>query len=352
MDVKRFLLIPLSVRSLLLYSLAYVFVAIAVLFFPLYLWVRLRYRDTELQARMMIDAVAAEIPPPPPPVEAPPSVGVSQPMQPTAPPVPTAPPPSSAETGQAPEKAMSPEIEIDRILMGFLKNKRTLFEPKTIALPFLEARTYALHSKGAEGSYVLYHMVEDSHLISCFSAPEGDPPGNIELIEGITTMLQNAHKSSTAVSTLLRASNDYSRKNTAGFDVSLVIIHVNKKTVEYGSCGAGRALYLKEGEDVVKEISLENPALGSLSKDKFSKELNTADIKLSKGDLFCLVPPNGAGFTLDGESLDGILKENLLKRRTAPLDEVFEEITRRFDTTEITEKNLLPETGFFLARFL
>jgi hypothetical protein len=109
---------------------------------------------------------------------------------------------------------------------------------------------------------------------------------------------------------------------------------------------------LKKEEEVVKELKLENPTLGTLAKDKFLKEIASADIKFSKDDLFCLVPFNAQDFTIGDRSLDSLLHEVMVQGRGDPPSKIAEGVVKGFDALDLEQKNILPETGFAILKFL
>jgi hypothetical protein len=356
MDVRRFLLIPHDPRFFALFSGVYFFTALAVLFLPTLLWLRVKLKRAEEHARMMAgsidvtvrqaaqEASASRIAGP-----AADGAGMAKPAG--RPPVPG---PAPAARIEEPEQVGEPSDEIvqEQRLIAFLKEKRNLSTDKSLSLGFVQAHGYVLHSKGAEGSYLIYHAEGGSHLYACFSAPKIDPPGVFEAVTNTAATLRKALKSGVAARDLLQACNDLCRKKSLSLDVSVLLISEKERSVEYSASGTGTALYLKSGEEVLKELKLENPGLGTLTKDKFLREISAAEIKLSKNELFCLVPHNVNAFKLDDRSLDSLLREALVKERSRPPSEIAAAVVQECNSLDLDRKLLLPETGFVIVKFM
>ena len=357
LDVRRFLFVPYSISSMVLSTAAFGILSFLLLFLPVFFLIRWRLREAESQARMVriqgVSPVAPDLAAAGQVVEQP----VSAPVQPEAeaahPPV----EPVETKEVEAPEappaaKGMSEEIEQDKIFITFLKQKRTLFSDQDVETDFLQAHNYALHSKGAEGSYVLYQGLNGRHLLACFSTPAGKAPEIYNIIVETAEMIRSSLKANVKAAGLLKSYNSYSRKEKRSFEVSLILIDEEKHSVEYACTGLETAYYLKGDEDRVKELQLENPKLGSLPSKEFGQQLSSADIKLAKNELFSLPAQNAASVKIGETSLNALLQEELVGHRKLAASEIGGKVLKQFESLDLTIKNSLPQTGFIIIKFL
>ncbi len=354
LDVRRFLFIPHDTRSIIFLSAGYFLLALIILFLPLLFLVRLRLREAESQARMIIGPAlplsGGGVPPAGLTVEQPAPAAVEPEWKVQEPPAQQAAPEPKQEAPSASGIA-SEEIEQEKKLIAFLKQKRTLFAEQDVDNDFLQAHNYALHSKGAEGSYVLYHGIDGSHLFACFSVPAGKPPDVYEKIVDTAVSMRSSLKVGSKAIELLKAANDFCRKGKMDFEVSVILIDEKNKSTEYSCSGAGKALYLKEGEGKTKELLLENPKLGSLPSNDFVKQLSSADLKLSKNDLFSLPAQNAAMIQIDDANLETLIRDDLVKKRAIAAKSIGNEIVKKFESLDLAAKNNLPESGFVIVKF-
>jgi hypothetical protein len=352
LDVQRFLFIPYDIRYMLLFSTAYFLFSFLLLFLPVFFLIRWRFREAESQTRMIVGHGVS-----------PAVIGPSDPGPPTEQPAPAPAQPApaavqSAKVAEAPEqappapKAMSEEIEQDKIYITFLKQKRSLFSEQDVETDFLQAHNYALHSKGAEGSYIIYQGLGGRHLLGCFSAPSGKPPEIFNVIVEIAEMVRSSLKAGVTVDELLKSYNSYSRKEKRSFEISLALIDEANRSVEYSCSGVETAFYLKDGEESVKELRLENPKLGSLPSKEFGQQLASADINLSKNDLFSLPADNAATVKIGDEFLDDLVRDELVSQRKLAASEIGSNIVKRFESLGLAVKNSLPQTGFIIIKFM
>ena len=263
LDVRRFLFIPYDIRYMVLFSAAYFLLSFLLLFLPVFFLIRWRFREAESQARMIVGqgaspfGVQPSAPGPPTATSAPapvqPATAAVQPVEaaeaPEAQEAPEAPAPERKPQAPPAPKAMSEEIESDKMFINFLKQKRSLFSEQDVETDFLQAHNYALHSKGAEGSYLLYQGVGDRHLLGCFSAASGKPPEIYDVIVEIAETIRSSLQAGVTVGELLKSYNSYSRKHKRSFEISLALIDEANRSVEYSCSGVETAFYLKGGED-------------------------------------------------------------------------------------------------------
>lgn len=356
LDVRRFLFIPYDIRYMVLFSAAYFLLSFLLLFLPVFFLIRWRFREAESQARMIVgqgvspSGVQPSAPGPPTATSAPAAV---QPVEAAeAPEAPEAPAPERKPQAPPAPKAMSEEIESDKMFIAFLKQKRSLFSEQDVETDFLQAHNYALHSKGAEGSYLLYQGVGDRHLLGCFSAASGKPPEIYDVIVEIAETIRSSLKAGVTVGELLKSYNSYSRKQKRSFEISLALIDEANRSVEYSCSGVETAFYLKDGEDSLKELRLENPKLGSLPPKEFGQRLSSADINLSKNDLFSLPAHNAASVKIGDAFLDALVRYELVSQRKLAASEIGSNVVKRFESLEHAVKNSLPQTGFIIIKFL
>lgn len=359
LDVHRFLFTPYSISHMALFTAAYVILSFLLLFLPVFFLIRWRLREAESQARMVrLQGVSLAAPPDRAAADLVSEQPGRAPAQPEAaaaqPPVEPLKAPEAEPTPQAPPaaKAMSEEIEQDRIFITFLKQKRALFSDQDVETEFLQAHNYTLHSKGAEGSYVLYQALNGKHLLSCFSAPSGKAPEIYDVIVEIAEMIRSSLKAEVTVAKLMKSYNSYSRKEKRSFEVSLLLIDEEKHSVEYSCTGSETVYYLKGDEQKVKELQLENPKLGSLPSKEFGQQLSSADIKLAKNDLFSLPAQNASSVKIGETSLDALLQEELVGQRKLDVAEIGGNILKQFESLDLTIKNSLPQSGYIILKFL
>jgi hypothetical protein len=390
MDVKRFFIIPGSLRIVVLFSAAFIILAVIIVYFPLFFWVRERFGDMETQALVLttpmksqLSPVAGEVSPEPledeiiapeqetaEPVETPQPVSAQPaPAQPSAEksveePQKTEEKPTpvvakvvekekpAAQKKAKAEKFMSKEIEEDRKLIQFLKEKRTLFAKSTVELGFVQAHSYVFNSKGAEGSYFLYQKGNKNHLYACFNLPSAKPVEAFTLIPEIGHTLQSGLKESMEINDLFGLYNDYFNKGNVTIDLALVLIDEVKGSVAYSACGKGYALYLKNGEEAVKELRLENPLLGGSSWDTLRGSFSSADIKFNQNDILTMLPQDAASIKIGKDTLDRQIRVDLVQYRNLSAQTLGMEIVNRFDSLDLKEKNTVPQTGFVMIKFL
>jgi hypothetical protein len=390
MDVKRFFVIPGSLRIVVLFSVAFIILAVIIVYFPLFFWVRERFGDMETQALVLTtpmksqpSPVAGEVSPqqqedveitPEQRTEAP--VEVPEPV--SAQPAPAQPSaekrvaePQKTEKKAAPavtkvvekekpaaqkrvkaEKFMSKEIEEDRKLIQFLKEKRTLFAKSTMELGFVQAHSYVFNSKGAEGSYFLYKKGNNNHLYACFDLPSTKPLEAFTLIPEIGHTLESGLKDGVEIADLFGLYNDYFNKGNTTIDLALVLIDEVKGSVAYSTCGKGYALYLKTGEDTVKELRFDNPPLGGSSWDMSKGNFSSADIKFTQNDIFAMLPQSAASIEIGKDTLDRQIKVDLVQYRNLSAQTIGMEIVNRYDSLDLNVKNTIPQTGFVMLKFL
>jgi hypothetical protein len=365
MDVRRFLFVPARPLYVALFAAAYLIVAVALMVLPLTLWTRSKIRNAELQARMVTESILAEAASRMKETAAVPAPGKQEttggaqvpPLETQSPPPETRQPPAQEvqkEEKPAPAaapKPMSAEIDLDRKLMTFLKEKRTLFGEQSIDLEFVQAQSYAFQSKGAEGVYILYHKTGGSHLYACFNTPDVEQPRLFDVLGEIAAGIRKALKTTATAADLLKSCNDYCRRHHLIFSVALVVVKESDRSVEYGVSGAGSALYLKDGESSVKVLTLENPELGALTKAEFTSQISTAEIRLSKNEIFTLTPFNASEFMIGSENLDGLLRRAMVQQRNLAPSLIGRDVVELYDGLDLELKNSLPQTGFAVLKF-
>ena len=149
----------------------------------------------------------------------------------------------------------------------------------------------------------------------------------------------------------MKSFNSFCAQSKIRIDAALVLIAESDRKVEYCSAGEGKALYLKNGESEIKSLSLDVPALGTLSKSEFAKKSSYAEIAFSAGDLFLLMPFNAASVFIGDESFEDLVKRVALSHRNEGARDLAEEVHSVFDPFRRREKGL-PETGFAVLKFV
>ncbi len=249
------------------------------------------------------------------------------------------------------EKFMSKEIEEDKKYIQFLKEKRTLFVKSTVEIGIVQAHSYVFNSKGTEGSYFLYQKGKGNHLYACFNMPTAKHLEAFTLIPEIGRTLQGGLKEGMVITDLFGLYSDYFNKVNITIDLALVLIDEVQGNVSYSTCGTGLALYLKNGEETVKELRLENPPLGASSWDTLRSSFASADIKFTLNDIFTMLPQDAASVKIGKDTLEGQIRADLVQYRNLSAQTIGNEIVNRFDSLDMEVKNALPQTGFVILKF-
>jgi len=360
LDVKRFLLIPDQLKILLPVSIGYIILSILLFFLPLFFLIRRRCDDLESQAKVFIGSMQFQ--------RQAPAMSETVPPQETKAPMPE--PQEEAVPQAVPEEQkVTPEEEPQREetlketieekheekpLIDFLKIKNKLFTKQAVELSFLQANSYLFYSKGTEGSYLFYHSSNGCHYYVCFSTPEGESLEVYEVYEVIPELRAYFKSRLTGrvnPKELCTGYNDHCRERGLQVDLTFVQINESEKSVAYTSCGSAFALYLKHDEQDIKELTLEVPQLGSISKDEFSDKMMSADIRFKTDDIFLLLPPHASDIHIGSDSYVDIIKKNIFRDRGLSAQTMGMEVVSLIEAASSEEEGI-PETGFVALKFL
>ncbi len=401
MDVTRFVNLPDRLPLFLPFSVAYIVMAMLLLFLPSFFLIRGKLQTIESQAGFFMSRAMPPAPRAVPEVgiavqgesagtetsaERPPEAGIVKAAQraaePSAPavyetaverkPEPEAKPAVKEETGEivaqaaskrgtekpdSEKKAAQPEAEKtsaaeDKMRETFLKLKTIHFKKHAAELAFVQANSYIFHSDGVEGTYLFYHQTGKSHFYLAYSVPEGDPETLYEQIPGLRAGFRGLLGEDAQLKDLLIQYNDLCFTRKLQVDLSLIHINENTQNVEYSSCGHIEACYLKQGEEEIKTLVLDYPQLGKLSKDNFSDKVGFADIRFDRDDIFVVLPSNADDIEVEKERFDSLVKETILRDRSLSAQTIGMEVVNRIESLTEEKKKSLPETGFIVLKFL
>jgi hypothetical protein len=124
-----------------------------------------------------------------------------------------------------------------------------------------------------------------------------------------------------------------------------------ERKVEYASCGEMGAIYLKNNEEEIKDLSMDIPCMGKLSEKDFDDAFTYAEIGFVAGDIFALLPKNPDDILVDKETLFDLIKNVVFSRRSLTVKEIGLEIHDTFEPVRRKTRSL-PETGFALFKFI
>jgi hypothetical protein len=71
-----------------------------------------------------------------------------------------------------------------------------------------------------------------------------------------------------------------------------------------------------------------------------------------KNDLFALPAHNAASITIEESTLDALLQQELVNQRKLAASEIGGDILKRYESLDLTVKNVLPQSGYIIVKFL
>ncbi len=248
--------------------------------------------------------------------------------------------------------AESKPTEGDKMRETFLKLKAIHFKKQAVELLFVQANNYIFHSAGVEGTYQFYHQTGESHFYLAYSSPPGNPESLYEQIPSLRAGFRRSLKEDVQLKNLLVQYNDLCLARNLPVDLSVIHIDEITKGVEYSSCGRGKAVYLKHGEEEVKTLNLDNPQLGKLQNEDFSAQIEVADILFDSDDIFVMLPPGAEEIKIDNIALDSLIGTTIVQDRSLSAQTIGMEVVNQIESIPEEQKRLLPETGFTVLKFL
>lgn len=351
LDVRRFIYLP--EKNFILFSLlsGYFALSFLLLFLPIFLWVRSRFQGMTSQTQMVISSLVLE--------EKKPVTEVKEKEV-----------PLKEEKEEEAEEEIREEVKEEKVtekvvpmereeepvivqkspVLRFVELKQRHFKKQDLELPFLQGSCFVFHSKVSMGSYTLYHKSDSNHYFALFSYPESPIETAEKQLLQIVEYLKGEMSQARNDKEIAVGFNGYCLKNSLKLDLSLILIRETEKKVEYSSCGKGYAYYLKSNEEIVKELVLKVPKLGSLPEREFEEEFSFADIRFVSNDLFVLLPHNFPEIKVKGETFDNFLRTVILTGRDLKASEIGRELQRELEL--IRREGVLPETGYVILKFL
>ncbi|UCB45496.1 MAG: hypothetical protein JSV25_15010 [Spirochaetota bacterium] len=410
MDVKRFIYLPDNFSLLLLISTGYIVFFIALLFFPIFIWVRSRFSEITTQAKVFFGSMGSEAGRPAIPAELETPKGYQpkeaiktpeespatlKPQTPKEDEIPVKPeeakekPPKVPEettatkkmraAEKAPEKLkeevmetkalketkapVKPEVakekpslevkeegektqEADSLAL-FKEKKKDIFLKEDIELPFIHASSFVHHSEVLAGSYIYTHRGKNALYFTSFILPYKETSDALKHTDEMLGFLQQNMDEGKSLRELSGVLNSFCLERSVELNLSFISINEEDRAVQYSSYGSGYALYLKNDDDKVKELVLQMPKLGTVSKDKIDTISSFADIKFVRNDIFLLLPQNAAGIDLDGMNLTDHVKKEILTVKGQGAREITTHLSKPFET-----KSGIPQTGFVVFKFI
>ncbi len=242
--------------------------------------------------------------------------------------------------------------EGDKMRETFLKLKAINFKKQAVELLFVQANSYIFHSTGVEGTYQFYHQTGKSHFYLAYSSPPGNPEALYEQIPSLRAGFRRSLKEDVQLKNLLVQYNNLCLARNLPIDLSIIHIEENTKGVEYSSCGRGKAIYLKHGEEEVKTLELDNPQLGKLQKEDFAAQIEIADIRFDSDDIFVMLPSDAEEIKIDNTDLDSLVGITIVQDRGLSAQIIGMEAVNQIESLPEEQKRSLPETGFTVLKFL
>ncbi len=258
-----------------------------------------------------------------------------------------------AQKSAAGKKAVETKpAEGDKMRETFLKLKAINFKKQAVELLFIQANSYIFHSDGVEGTYQFYSQTGKNHFYLAFSSPPGNPDVLYEQIPSLRAGFRRSLKEDVHLKNLLVQYNDLCLARNLLVDLSVIHIDENTKAVEYSSCGRGKAVYLKHGEEEVKTLDLDNPQLGKLRNEDFSAQIEVADIRFDSDDIFVMLPTGAEEIKIDNTDLGSLIGTTIVQDRGLSAQTIGMEVVNQIESLPAEQKRFLPETGFTVLKFL
>jgi len=354
MEVKWLIFLTERISYLFLFAGGYILLAIAILFLPVYFWAGGSFSDITTQTRVLAGKLqleserkTMEV------VEQEPAEGEEKVIEEETYEE------EEAEKEEVEEKEKEAVEEVVSVkntrgtgeLLLLMDKKNILFHRKELTLPFVHAVSFVFHSKSPQGSYLLYLNRGKKHIFTSFNNPDEGVLSTTKYLDKIVQDITGELEVEDTGKGIMRSLNNRYSSEGGKLDISCVFLEEEEKKAEFVSCGTGYAIYLKYGEDVVKDLKINNPQLGEVSDEDFEKNCVYAELKLSNGDIFILLPHNADTFQANKERLLDICKKQIINKGTLGALEIGREIQKEIE--EIRKKNRqLPETGFALFKFV
>jgi hypothetical protein len=398
MDVKRFIFLPENIRQIILMSAGIFIFSLLVLFLPAFLWIRSRYNNIISRARVVMGSIELDLEGEKPTEHAK--------TEPKAQKIQEDEPEelekimsaantveekyidekreeiSAVEEEDETEEEIEPVEEVDEIedikeieevvkvresfkerpfltegaenvnpLLLLMEKKQSIFNTEYVDLSFIETGSFVYHSPGSKGSYFYYNSGSNCHFYTVFDYPEVEPEYAVKQLTELAECLSREAENADQTRGLFKGLNSYCLTNKLEIDVSILMISDFERKVEYASCGEMGAIYLKNNEEEIKDLSMDIPCMGKLSEKDFDDAFTYAEIGFVAGDIFALLPKNPDDILVDKETLFDLIKNVVFSRRSLTVKEIGLEIHDTFEPVRRKTRSL-PETGFALFKFI
>lgn len=232
-----------------------------------------------------------------------------------------------------------------------LEQKFTLFQNQTLALSFIHGSSFSFRSPLLEGTYVFSHYRRPFHFYVLFECYTLEKEKGVEQLREIGGSIQKEIESRERLKEIVAGCNDSFFRAKFSIDLSLLMIDEIERRLEYSSCGKGGVVYLKQGEEEVKNLDLELPGLGALSTEELMQRYCSADISFVKDDILVLLPPNGPEFLVAGKNLAEHVTASLLAHFQKTAHEIGVEIYSSIKQ-RISAMTDMPETGYVVLKLV
>ncbi len=360
-DVKRFIYLPDRISFLLPVSLGYIVVFVALLFLPIFLWVRSGFSTLSTQARVLggsiqfdLEKVTSEIPKH---EEAKEEAAfeekeeVEREKEEKEEIKPVEEEEIKEEKEEKEEERVAVATEERDVLSEFMEKKLSVFKKQEIDLPFLQASSFVFHSNVLEGSYFYYHKNDSNDFYISFNYPFNQLENAVNKTEEIVEYFDIEMNKTDQIKEITKGFNTYCLQNNMDLDLSMVKIDEAENRVDFISFGKGYSIYLKHNEEKGKELMLDIPRLGTISEEDFKERVSYAEIKFVKDDLFILLPQNISDIVFNDERFIDLIQRVMLVQRDHSALDIGSEINKVLEPF-FRKESKLPQTGFIVLKFL
>ena len=261
---------------------------------------------------------------------------------------PTAPPSKKPQKEETRIKEKLEKMEAENPNIRLLELKQSTFRRKKNELSKLIVESFPYHSGSVSGSYVT--ILEKGNIIwpLAYSYHDSyDIVKGYEIIKDIYDYLNSLLNSEAEIKVVCSKLNSmYVEKELKG---DFTIIKISESGVEYTAMGNDYAVYLKEKDKVVKELSLGLPQLGEV-KENLEAYIKVADIKFESGDIFIAMPSNARKINIDNGTMDILIRDYLNKYKS-DYEKMSSELNNILKLSFKKDRKM-EETGFISMKFL
>lgn len=402
MDAKSFIIVPGKELHLVLIAVSYFFISMALLFGPVFFFVRQRYGDIISQVRVLFGTIreeeegvsvkgaeeevgeeeaglkkarkaekkeekASPEKEMPEEEEAPAEQGGEKHPEQAA--VAAGPKEKAGEKKPEPAPAAGGEKEEIRKtegeaqkklrLLELIEKKRQVFNKQDLELDFVQASSFIYHSNKNDGCFFLYRKkIKDQQEVPGhfffsigYHGDKTDREAGVQKLLELAEALKPIMDDSIKVKQAAVQANDYCLENNFKLDTSVLLLDEEKKMVEFVSCGLDTGAYLKKASGEFKKLQLGNPGMGYFPTSEFEDRVSYAEMYLEKDEFFVMLPSNAGEIRIGEESLEGIITRAVADRREGSAQQAGAEALKVIQAFG-KEHKTLPQTGFVVVKYL